>query len=165
MPRRCALAPLAITHLNVLFPRLPPLLALPSGQPPTTRQPPPSARVLLLYLRCCAPRRYNRRRCRHRRCSFSLPLPYSAVSHDDDRRLLLSPALLPFVLSRHRREAAMTRVNLPQTPDRYRRTWASLSTLLRFFLRPIADNCHPPPPQSPSSPSPSSLHLSPFTPH
>lgn len=40
--------------------------------------------------------RATRRRCRHRRCSFSLPLPYSAVSHDGRRPSL---ACLPFVLS------------------------------------------------------------------
>lgn len=40
--------------------------------------------------------RATRRRCRHRRCSFSLPLPYSAVSHGDRRPSL---AFLPFVLS------------------------------------------------------------------
>lgn len=54
------------------------------------------------------------------------------------------------------REAAMTRVNLPQTPDRYRRTSVSLSLslsqLLRLFLRRTADNCHPP--RHPSQPTP-----------
>lgn len=91
-------------------------------------------------------RRRHYRRCR---CSFSLPLPYSAASHGGRCPFPL-PAFLSF--SPAPREAAMTRVNLPQTPDRYRRTSASLSALLRFFLRPTADNCHPPHPILPLPP-------------
>jgi len=96
--------------------------------------------------------------------SFSLALPYSRLLTAAGVLFLrplrfLSSSLAP-------REAAMTRVNLPQTPDRYRRTSAflslslSLSLLLRFFLRPTADNCHPAsPPRTPPSLPPSLLPL------
>lgn len=117
-------------------------------RPPSLRHPRPASYPLdgsrvVLHLRRRAVRRPTLCRRRRRRYSFSLPLPYSAASHGD-RRPFPSPAFLSF--SPAPREAAMTRVNLPQTPDRYRRTSASLSALLRFFLRPTADNCHPPHP-------------------
>lgn len=141
MPRRCALAPLAITHLNVLFPRPPSPsrrprpVPYPSGQPPTRRPPrrppPPSlfrALPAVVAVTVAVPSHF-----------LSLIPRFLTTA-----AVLLSLAFLSFSLAP--REAAMTRVNLPQTPDRYRRTSASLSTLLRFFLRPIADNCHPPPP-------------------
>lgn len=56
--------------------------------------------------------------------AFSLPLRYSAASHGDRYPF---PLLAFLSFSPALREAAMTRVNLPQTPDRYRRTSASLS--------------------------------------
>lgn len=132
---------------------LPPLLLhrppSPSGQPPTRRR--PSRRPPPPSTRRAAPRHAARhpplcrRRCRRRR-SFSLPHPYSAASHGGRRPSLAR--CFPFVLSDTEREAAMTRVNLPQTPDRYRRTSASLfhSISLSFstLLRRTADNCHPP---------------------
>jgi len=49
MPRRCALAPLAITHLNVLFPRPP------SRRPRPASHPLDGPRVVLLHLRRRAP--------------------------------------------------------------------------------------------------------------
>lgn len=139
MPRRCALAPLAITHLNVLFPRSP--SRHPSSQPPTRRPPrrppPPST-----------PRRATRRHVAAAAAAaataatapsrFLSLIPRLLTAAD----VLLSLSFLSF--SPAPGEAAMTRVNLPQTPDRYRRTSASLSALLRLFLRPTADNCHPP---------------------
>lgn len=140
MPRRCALAPLAITHLNVLFPRSP--SRHPSSQSPTRRPPrrppPPST-----------PRRATRRHVDAAAAAaaataatvpsrFLSLIPRLLTAAD----VLLSLSFLSF--SPAPGEAAMTRVNLPQTPDRYRRTSASLSALLRLFLRPTADNCHPP---------------------
>lgn len=101
----------------------------PSGQPPTrrpSRRPPPPSTP-----RRATPRATRHpplcRRCRRRR-SFSLLRPYSAASHGGRRPSLARR--FPFVLSGTEREAAMTRVNLPQTPDRYRRTSASLSLSL-----------------------------------
>lgn len=141
MPRRCALAPLAITHLNVLFPQ-PSRPPLPSGQPPTRRPPrrppPPST-----------PR--HPPLCRHCR-SFSRSLSLIPRLLTTAAVLLPRPLCLPSFRSLPAPgEAAMTRVNLPQTPDRYRRTSASLSRrFLRLFLRPTADNCYPP--SSPFSP-------------
>lgn len=117
MPRRCALAPLAITHLNVLFPQ-PSRPPLPSGQPPTRRPPrrppPPST-----------PR--HPPLCRHCR-SFSRSLSLIPRLLTTAAVLLPRPLCLPSFRSLPAPgEAAMTRVNLPQTPDRYRRTSASLS--------------------------------------
>lgn len=101
------------------------------------------------------------RRCRRRR-AFSLPHPYSAASHGGHRPSLAR--CFPFVLSGTEREAAMTRVNLPQTPDRYRRTSASLSLYLSISLSLFLDA--PPPLPSPycrqlppPSPSPFSTNL------
>lgn len=132
MPRRCALAPLAITHLNVLFPRPPPAAPV---RPATHSTVPASFSSTFDAAR-------HPPLCRRRRRSFSLPRPYSAASHDDRRPSL---AFLPFVLSGAPREAAMTRVNLPQTPDRYRRTLTfSLGAPSSFTLLPTTAT--PPPP-------------------
>lgn len=145
MPRRCALAPLAITHLNVLFPRPPAPSSSAARRPRPASHPLDGPRVVLLHLRRRAARHPPLcRRCRRRR-AFSLPHPYSAASHGGHRPSLAR--CFPFVLSGTEREAAMTRVNLPQTPDRYRRTSASLSLYLSISLSLFLDA--PPPLPSP----------------
>lgn len=167
MPRRCALAPLAITHLNVLFPRPPPPSSSTARRPRPANHPLDGPRVVLLHLR--------RRAARH---PPPLPLPPlmlllapSPLFHSFSRRpLSFSYPLLSFrSLRQTEREAAMTRVNLPQTPgsiptdlDFSLSLYLSLSLsrrfLLRLFLRRTADNCHPPvillnqPPPPPLSP-------------
>lgn len=129
-----------------------PLLLRPRRPRPSSH-PLDGPRVVLLHLR----RRAARHPLCRRRRSFSLLHPYSAASHGDRRPYLTH--CFPFVLSGTEREAAMTRVNLPQTPDRYRRTSASLSHSLSqhssassFVVLPTTAT--PPSSSSTNSPSP-----------
>lgn len=151
MPRRCALAPLAITHLNVLFPRLPPAPtnprpSLPPLLPPSTplsRPSTASAATFLVspaFLRFIAPS-----------LSLSpslLPPPFSQPFPSPSRHLV----------SLQHREAAMTRVNLPQTPDRYRRTSASLCAPPPLSSPYRRQPPHPRPPLTTPSPSSTGSH-------
>lgn len=124
---------------------LPPPSSSAARRPRPASHPLDGPRVVLLHLRRRAARHPPLcRRCRRRR-AFSLPHPYSAASHGGHRPSLAR--CFPFVLSGTEREAAMTRVNLPQTPDRYRRTSASLSLYLSISLSLFLDA--PPPLPSP----------------
>lgn len=112
-----------------------PLLPLPSPPRPAShpstrrppspaprRPPPPPSRYIP-----ARSARATRRRCRHRRSPLFL-LTSSPLFRGFSRRspsFSRFPSFLSFSLAP--REAAMTRVNLPQTPDRYRRTSTSLS--------------------------------------
>ena len=113
--------------------------------------------------------RATRRRCRCRRwCSFSLLHPYSTASHDGH-----CPSLtrcFPFVLSGTEREAAMTRVNLPQTPgsiptdlDFSLSLYLSLSLSLDAFSSASSFVVLPTTAIPPSSSSPSPFITSPVT--
>lgn len=120
------------------------LMSFSLGPPPATRpasHPLGGPRVVLLHLRRRATRRHVAAAAATAATvpsRFLSLIPRLLTAAD----VLLSLSFLSF--SPAPGEAAMTRVNLPQTPDRYRRTSASLSALLRLFLRPTADNCHPP---------------------
>lgn len=84
--------------------------------------------------------------------------------------LSLSPSLLPppfsqpfpspsrHLVSLQHREAAMTRVNLPQTPDRYRRTSASLCAPPPLSSPYRRQPPHPRPPLTTPSPSSTGSH-------
>lgn len=156
MPRRCALAPLAITHLNVLFPRLPPSPTRPASHPldsPRARRPPLPSLLLrgaipVVAVTVAAP-------------SHFLPLIPRFLT-TTAVLLSLSLAFLPFVLSRHRERR-------PWHVSIYRRRpidtdgpglLSRRSSASSFALLPTTATLPLPLP-----PSPSSLHLSPFTPH
>lgn len=145
MPRRCALAPLAITHLNVLFPRPP------SRHPRPASHPLDSPRVVLLHLRRRAPP------------AAVPPLPPSPP-------FLLAPS--PLFRGFSRRPTSFSRLpsfrSLRRTERGGHDTCQSTAdarsiptdprllspALLRLFLRPTADNCHPSSSPSPFPPSP-----------
>lgn len=149
MPRRCALAPLAITHLNVLFPRLPPAPTNPRSLPPL----PPSTLLSPRPLRCLVTFLVSPA---FLRFCFSFSPPSSTLSSlSPFRHLSLHVSLfLPPPGSLEHREAAMTRVNLPQTPDRYRRTSASLCAPPPLSSPYRRQPPHPRPPNHPIPPHP-----------
>lgn len=162
MPRRCALAPLAITHLNVLFPRPPPPSSSTARRPRPANHPLDGPRVVLLHLR--------RRAARH---PPPLPLPPlmlllapSPLFRSFSRRpLSFSYPLLSFRSLRHRErgghDTCQSTADARIDTDGPRLLSFTLSISLSFstlsppplpssYCRQLPSPRHPPQPTSPS---------------